>query len=331
VEEIVICIIFVYTFNFYSKLMMVNRKYSENDELFFELLGYYPTKAGEAYEILSTAAYDIAARADSSSLDNYVTGMSGAVHQLDGRLMVEDKDVMLEAKDYTRKIGLGKLREFQGGLTDLPVDRGVYAAPSSYSKPAKKYAAGTSENPMHKSITLLDVRKSIKEDLHGRIQSLILSFRVPPIPEYDKMVYALDFDDQVKSNMLEEGLSFPCRGYVTDENKTILNLGALLSEQITNDLNQLQTAPKDRQILSGTVSQELFFWGKNDKLYPVTIEYSVPLFVYDSSIRIEPKGKPVIYIKSDDNSINKLITDTEIIEWAKKKGLDSSQLEQTKS
>lgn len=32
---------------------------SEIDELFFRLMGYYPSKAGEAYEIISAAALGI--------------------------------------------------------------------------------------------------------------------------------------------------------------------------------------------------------------------------------------------------------------------------------
>lgn len=47
---------------------------SENDNLFFEIFGYYPAKAGKAYEILSTAAYAIATRASNAVLDTRVRG-----------------------------------------------------------------------------------------------------------------------------------------------------------------------------------------------------------------------------------------------------------------
>lgn len=49
---------------------------SEIDELFFRLMGYYPKKAGEAYEIISAAALGII-RDQSAEHNKYLQGLSG--------------------------------------------------------------------------------------------------------------------------------------------------------------------------------------------------------------------------------------------------------------
>lgn len=47
----------------------------------------------------------------------------------------------------------------------------------------------------------------------------------------------------------------------------------------------------------------------------------VSIFNISEEIKIAPNEKPVIYIKSDDGSINKLITDTDLIEWGRMNGI----------
>ena len=48
---------------------------SEIDEFFFRLMGYYPKKAGEAYEIISAALGII--RDQSAEHNKYLQGLSG--------------------------------------------------------------------------------------------------------------------------------------------------------------------------------------------------------------------------------------------------------------
>ena len=68
---------------------------SEIDELFFRLMGYYPSKAGEAYEIISAAALDIV-RTQAAEHNRFLKGESGGrPYQIDGLL---NGDIMVSRK-----------------------------------------------------------------------------------------------------------------------------------------------------------------------------------------------------------------------------------------
>lgn len=54
---------------------MMSKK-SDIDELFYRLMGYYPTKAGEAYEIVSAAALGFI-QDQLAEHDKYLKGKSG--------------------------------------------------------------------------------------------------------------------------------------------------------------------------------------------------------------------------------------------------------------
>lgn len=49
---------------------------SEIDELFFRLMGYYPTKAGQAFEMISAAALGIV-RSQMAEHNTFLKGESG--------------------------------------------------------------------------------------------------------------------------------------------------------------------------------------------------------------------------------------------------------------
>jgi len=74
------------------------REKSEIDELFFRLMGYYPAKAGQAYEMISAAALGIV-KAQIAEHNKFMKGESGGrPYQLDGLL---NGNIMVESKDYT--------------------------------------------------------------------------------------------------------------------------------------------------------------------------------------------------------------------------------------
>ena len=143
---------------------------SEIDELFFRLMGYYPTKAGQAYEMISAAALGIV-KAQIAEHNKFMKGESGGrPYQLDGLL---NGNIMVESKDYTlddKKVGRPDLQKLQGALTDLPqIKEGIFTSATNYSKDAIKYAEGTEINDLQKKITTVDVRPSTVDDEKGRI------------------------------------------------------------------------------------------------------------------------------------------------------------------
>ncbi len=64
------------------------------DELYHNIMGYYPKKAGSAYEIISTAVLSKILNKEAHH-DVLKNGLSGTRYQLDGLL---DSKIMLEAK-----------------------------------------------------------------------------------------------------------------------------------------------------------------------------------------------------------------------------------------
>ncbi len=303
-------------------------KKSENDELYKMLFGDYPTKSGKAYEVLSTAALEIASHSNESFLDQHIKGDSGAIHQLDGRVIVKDKDVMLEAKDYKNKIGLGIVRGVEGAITDLPVNGG-YIAGAGFTRPAKLYAKGTNTNPRHKKITLLDIRGSKTDDLPGRMTGFRVSFSVTPFPEMDKIEWFFVFSQPTIRKIIEDevDLAKETNIYFVDSHGIFIDVYEVFEKRAFDAIKK--RAYKDKETIQERFQfPDLFAKLSNDQSYPVDyLQYTVPVCVINDSIIIKPNGNPVLYIKSDDGTINKLITDTDLREWGKKKGILKDSVE----
>lgn len=295
---------------------------SENDSLFFEIFGYYPAKAGKAYEILSTAAYAIATRASNAVLDTRVRGKCGALHQLDGRLMVADDDVQLEAKDYKSKIGIGKISEVKGRLSDLPVDRAVYAA-KQYTKPARQFAKGTFDNGDKKGVTLLDIRKSKNKDLIGRIGTIKVKISVPPFPDMSLIDWCFTFSPSTERIIANDGIDIQSEKDILIVDDKDLDK-AIIPEFEKDALNKIRgKSLNDGDLILGHLqNQGLYAQLSNGRKYPIEdFYYRVPICIINDETEVKPNGKPVIYIKSDDGTIDKLITDKDLLEWGKQNGI----------
>lgn len=88
------------------------------DELFYSLMGFYPTKEGAAYEIISAAALSLLEHREAKH-NQFLIGLSASQYQLDGLI---ENDTMIESKDYTKrgaKVGRDDLQKMEGALTDL--------------------------------------------------------------------------------------------------------------------------------------------------------------------------------------------------------------------
>lgn len=165
----------------------MNQK-SEIDELFYRLMGYYPNRAGAAYEIISAAALGVV-KAQAAEHNRFLEGESGGrPYQIDG-LLNGDIMVEVESKDYTlddRKVGRPDIQKLQGALTDLSqIKEGYFTSATDYSRDAKKYAKGTETNEKQKEITTFDVRPSNEEDKKGRVLSIHVTMKWAA-PNFDK-------------------------------------------------------------------------------------------------------------------------------------------------
>ena len=143
---------------------------SDVDKVFFELMGYYPPKAGQAMEIISNAILSIITEKKAQH-NKFIEGFSEVKHQIDG---IIGSSTMLECKDYTvakNKVGLGEVEQMEGALTDLPqFNEGYFASATPFTKDAMKYAEATEKNPLHKPIIPVEIRPSTPDDELNRIK-----------------------------------------------------------------------------------------------------------------------------------------------------------------
>ena len=146
------------------------------DNFFYNIYGFYPEKAGQAYELLANAALKIINKDSEVKYNQFRDGTySQQKYQLDG---IKDEKESVEAKDYTlrnEKVGRPDVQKQEGGLIDLPFDGGVFASATGYTRNAVKYAEGTYKMPNGKPIDLYDIRPSTEEDEEGRVKTIVIN------------------------------------------------------------------------------------------------------------------------------------------------------------
>lgn len=286
---------------------------SEIDELFFRLMGYYPKKAGEAYEIISAAALGII-RDQSAEHNKYLQGLSGGrPYQLDGLL---NGETMVESKDYTiddRKVGRPDLQKLQGALTDLPqIKDGIFTSATEYSRDALKYAQGTETNEAQKEITAVDVRPSTPDDEKGRVMKIHVTMNFSA-PDFDRgktsFIYADGAKKLIEDYMRSHGMTEYMFGtdVLYDESGKFLKTIADLSRE-----NQPKFTDDDDYV-SGEFPIDAYI-KFCEILVPIKgIAYTdVPIARGKEDFVIEMRGNATILIKSDKLGVNKLITDVDL-------------------
>jgi len=288
-------------------------KKSPIDELFFELYGYYPAKAGQAYEMLVSAAFKLLFDKE-IDYDQRLRGeFSETVYQLDGLISDDDSQKMIEAKDYTidkRKVGRGDLQKLQGALTDLSVSSGVFVSATNFTNPAFKYAESSEINPSHKEIELFDIRPSIEADEKGRLKKIIINISIH-IAEYEKGKYQPIFTKKGWEKVEQNGFSnkqveMRLEKFYDEKKNVIITL-----KELTNN-HSPGTTWEENYIAKGCWIVNGYFEIEND-LYEINgLQYEVPYNIGVQELVIEGGGVPKIYIKSHSGSIDKLISDEDL-------------------
>lgn len=124
-------------------------------------------KNGTKYERIAAIVFCLL-REQTVVHDLRLTGASGVAHQIDAVIGAGRKRVLIEAKDYATRVGLGVVRDFFGVVEDLRPDGAYVVTTEGFTGPAKKYAAA-------KDIHLGILRVPRKGDLSGLVQSILLT------------------------------------------------------------------------------------------------------------------------------------------------------------
>ena len=300
-------------------LQSMDKKKSTIDELFYQLYGYCPKKAGTSLEILSGIAYSIIKKDVVVKHDQKIkSDFCDTAYQLDGLVARPDgANEMIEAKDYTarnERVGRGDLQKMQGALTDLDVQRGKFVSATDYTKDAKEYAKGTQRNRRQVPIDLFQIYPSTKEDEKGRVKEIVVSLNAR----------CLDFaSSQIKPIFDEKGLEFlKSHGFsnrhlalridgIYDKNGKVMQS----IKEFTQGLNKLVDIKDSNQkeIIGETKMDGAYIKMVNDMLCPIAgLSYKVTIDDFNYEYSITQEGKPILLIRNLDGSTNKLLTDEEL-------------------
>lgn len=285
---------------------------SKIDELFYDVMGYYPTKEGAAYEMMSTAILALLTEQNARH-NNYMVGSSGCKYQLDG---IIDQHIMLEAKDYTKrgqKVGRDDLQKMQGALIDLEnIDKGYFTSATQYTSEASKYAEGTKRHPVKKEIVPIELRPSTPKDEENRINTIVCHINTA-YPDYEKGEFGVMFAEGERERLNE---------YIRNNNLTAINIHI---EFIYNDrgetimsIQELSSNHKvqidnDTTFLDGVIDVDAYI-EIDSMLYRIKgLTYkNVPIRRASQTITIKSDGTPTLLVKSEELGINKLITNNEL-------------------
>ena len=281
------------------------------DEFFFSLYGFYPTKAGQAYELLVDAALKLVEEKSEVFYDQYVKGeYSDQVYQIDGVI----GEISIEAKDHTiknEKVKRPEVQNQEGGLIDLPFTEGIFASATGYTRNAQKYANGTIINPTAKKINLYNIRPSTIEDEEGRVKTVILEFILTALNFRAAKLTPL-FTKEGYTNM---GKLFP-EGRVSLKIDTIYNYDGSVFLSIgdwTESLNYEYTLDDGKEEITG----EAKFIGKYLKINEHLIElqgisYIVPIQKSTEKFEIQHNGNACLYVKNENGTVDTLLTDVQM-------------------
>jgi hypothetical protein len=281
------------------------------DDFFYSLYGFYPTKAGQAYELLTNAALKIINEESKVLYDQFVEReYSNQKYQIDG--IIDNKSI--EAKDYTvrkDKVGRPDIQKQEGGLIDLPFTEGIFSSATGYTRNAKKYAKGTEENPIAKKIELYDIRPSTVTDEEGRIETVILDF----------YIVSLDFRNALfEPCFTKEG--YNSLGKLFPEGRHPIKINAihnsdstlfLTMENWTKSLNSEYSLDDETSELNGKTD----FLNKcievNGNMIGITgISYKIPIQKSSERIEIKRDGKACLYVKNESGTVDTLLTDVKM-------------------
>src|ERR1700722_11209233 len=113
---------------------------SEKIELVYDrLVAEEKLKAGTKYERLAAVAFR-QLTGQTAIHDLRLVGSSGVAHQIDAVVGEQRSHVLIEAKDYDTKIGLGVVRNFWGVVEDVRPSEAYIVTTEGFTKPAIQFA-----------------------------------------------------------------------------------------------------------------------------------------------------------------------------------------------
>ena len=295
-------------------------KHSPIDDLYNEIFGEYPQKAGTALERLATIAYN-EIRAQRTKVDQHLKGTySGTDYQLDGLAVRDGQQEMIEAKDYSisgEKVGRDDIQKLNGALVDLAsVHRGVFASATDYTKPSVEYAKASEKMPLGKPIDLYQVRNSTELDEKGRIKVIHVEINAFCL-DFEKGKYKPIFTKNGKKEILNDYPTGARVAYKLSEFFDIDGNVKVTIAELTSQTNKEVTMDATQKAVEGSWNLNgLYVRFPNGKFYEIDrVDYQIPILVIKESFDITRNGKTCLLVKSQDGVIDTLLTDEQLRQY----------------
>ncbi|WP_423373255.1 restriction endonuclease [Stenotrophomonas maltophilia] len=289
------------------------------DQLYEELFGERCGKEGEAFERLSAVVSAIVfPNADVAHDQKWRGQFSQSLYQVDVLLEEAGQKSFGEAKDYTGrgksggKVGRGDLQKLGGAVPDVKASRGIFFSATDYTREARRYAAASKEI-VGCPIDLMHVRPSVDKDKEGRIERIVLRMNIQaidfPNAKWEPII-APAGDDALQGLLRESGLEeleFPLRieQFFNSSGDKIMTIHELTCRGLDG-------------AASGDGAHFCFwlpghFVEVHGRLVEILgLECRVSYLRDNRVIEIVADGRPMILVKSDDGTVDKLITDAQL-------------------
>lgn len=145
-------------------------------------------------------------------------GLTGCKHQIDIYwhfiMAGVEYQVAVECKNYTGKVPIGKIRDFNSALEDIGNINGVFVAKNGFQSGAITYAK-------QKKIKLIEMRHPSERDWEGRIKDIELDFHI--------------YSKDTKKPIIEIDIEW-CKKQEFLKNQNSVNISGLSNEITIEDL-----------------------------------------------------------------------------------------------
>lgn len=308
-----------------------NYKPSKVDDLFNEIFGFYPTKQGQAYELIAGAALKIIYPQNQIRWDQKREGeYDKNTYQIDLSIYSFDSAIMGEAKDHLNqgsKVSRPEIDKLAGSLIELNYESGLFFSATDYTEDAYRKSAGSIKNPNAKNISLVHVRPSEPQDRDGRLEVIDISVVVYKLDTSKMLLQPLLESDDLERYKEKVNIQMPLKsktlfgmdhfkaeawGDFVDENDNVIGSYHFAKEFTEEERSQSKQYDYEEKGVWNNVVGEMIFG--SEKFILSRIGYHFHYIPEEMGFAIEQTGTPVLLIKCEDSSekIDKLITDEEL-------------------
>lgn len=287
---------------------------SQEIELVYDrLVAEERLKAGTKYERLAAVAFR-QLTGQAALHDLRLMGSSGVAHQIDAVVGKQRKRILIEAKDYDAKIGLGIVRDFWGVTEDVRPSEAYIVTTEGFTKPAIQFAHA-------KGINLAVLRPPRDEDWGNLVRRIGLQITATGQTGPPNVTWQLhpDDSDKIPGDKAPQGLTDTDEIQLSDERGERHPFLPLLEAQLHEDygkvplggeatigrLNRLDEATWLHAPGLPTLRVDAWKWEVH--IASSTTERVIGDAVGDLAAEL--------VLKSIDGSIHRIFTDREIESW----------------